>query len=69
MIDINKYDDLWQVKYTVRNNSSDKEPCWFGDGSLYIKATDIFDAIEKANAKLKSFGFDISVIHSAHYGR
>lgn len=72
MININKGDNLWhlwQVKYTVGNDSPNKEPCQFGDGSLYIKATDIFDAIEKANVKLKSFGFDVSVLHSCHYGR
>lgn len=65
---MNNRDDLWKVNYTVRNNSSDKEPCQFGDGSLYIKAKDIFDAIEKANVKLKSFGFDVSVLHGCHYG-
>lgn len=59
---------LWKVKYVVKNEFPDKEPCIYGDGSLYVYAQDVFDALYKAKDKLKMFGFDNIEILQATYG-
>ncbi len=63
--------NLWSVKYTVRNKSPkrNEKSCLFGDGTLYIEANNIFDAIEKAHIILKQFGFDTVDINGCHYGQ
>lgn len=64
-----KNDKLWRVNFTVRNESPKcTESCVFCDGTLYVEADDIYDAIQRATCKLEQLDYDKIDIYGCHYG-
>lgn len=64
-----KNDKLWRVNFTVRNEEPKyTESCVFGDGTLYVEADDIYDAIQRARFKLEQLDYDKIDIYGCQYG-
>lgn len=49
--------DYWAVDFSAEMNNYEAD-CPGINGILYVRATDIFDALEKARKRIESFGFD-----------
>ena len=57
-------DELWEVEFHVSmENLGCPTPGL--DGELIVRGTDIFDVLEKAKARISSFGFDHMTINCA----
>ncbi len=61
-------DEYWSVEFSATNNDYECA-CPGLVGTLYVRAKDIFDALDKAKAKVKTFGFDNFVINRASNGK
>ena len=58
-------DDYWSVSFQLIMDDITKSECPCITGDIVVRGKNIFEVLQTANIKLKSFGYDRTIIDKA----
>ena len=58
--------ELWSVEFSLISRDVIESDTPSIDGEIVVRGCDIFDVLDKAEKRLKTFGYDGVIIHGAN---
>ena len=58
--------ELWSVEFSLVSRGVTESDTPSIDGEIVVRGYDIFDVLDKADKRLKTFGYDGVIIHGAN---